>query len=239
MILCARSTSRSREQNTKRRPGSENMLCYVMLCYVEVCYGYSQNNEILWLSNMADKSFFRDIHEVRKGLWAFFSWLCFMDAYWLSRQTQITWYWRHAQLSVCVSIICMYDHPLFNLTNRPSIHPSIYASIYAYMHACIHPSVHPYPSTWSIFFRSSKCFVHLSGVCCGSLHRSNVSLFVFPGWQPLVQRCFPVFVGAWKPSSDLIRLESDNWQPTQNCNIDLLNRIISYKQRASTHVVFP
>ena len=51
---------------------------------------YSQNNKIVWLSNMAD-IFFLEIHEVRKGLWAFVSWLCFPYADWLSRQTRITW----------------------------------------------------------------------------------------------------------------------------------------------------
>ena len=48
MILCARSTSRSREQSTKRRSRSENMWM--------VCYFYGQNNKIAWLSNMADRS---------------------------------------------------------------------------------------------------------------------------------------------------------------------------------------
>ena len=46
MILCARSTSRSREQSTKRVSRSENMW--------KVCLFYSQNNKIVWLSNMAD-----------------------------------------------------------------------------------------------------------------------------------------------------------------------------------------
>ena len=46
MILCARSTSRSREQSTKRRSRSESMLT--------VCLFYNQNNKIVWLSNMAD-----------------------------------------------------------------------------------------------------------------------------------------------------------------------------------------
>ena len=47
MILCARSTSRSREQSTKRRSRSENMW--------KVCYFYGQNKKIAWLSNMADR----------------------------------------------------------------------------------------------------------------------------------------------------------------------------------------
>ena len=40
-------------------------------------YSINQNNNIVWLSNMADK-FLWEIHKVRKGLWAFFSsWFCF------------------------------------------------------------------------------------------------------------------------------------------------------------------
>ena len=46
MILCARTTLRSREQSTKCRSPSENMW--------KVCLFYSQNNKIVWLSNMAD-----------------------------------------------------------------------------------------------------------------------------------------------------------------------------------------
>ena len=53
MILCARSTSRSREQSTKRISRSENMW--------KVCLFYSQNNKIVWLSNMA---LTWEIHEV-------------------------------------------------------------------------------------------------------------------------------------------------------------------------------
>ena len=69
MILCARSTSRSREQNTKRRSSSENMW--------KVCLFYSHNNKMVWLSNMAG-TFVWKIHEVRKSMWAFFlSCLCF------------------------------------------------------------------------------------------------------------------------------------------------------------------
>ena len=60
MILCARSTSRSREQ--KPKSCGDNMR--------KVCSFYSHNNKIVWLSNMADM-FVWDIHEVRKGLWAF------------------------------------------------------------------------------------------------------------------------------------------------------------------------
>ena len=37
----------------------------------KVCFFYSENNKILWSSNMAD-TFVWEIHEVRKGMWAFF-----------------------------------------------------------------------------------------------------------------------------------------------------------------------
>ena len=51
---------------------------------------YSQNNKIVWLTNMAD-TFFWEIPEMRKGLWAFFSRLCFSDADWLGKQALVTW----------------------------------------------------------------------------------------------------------------------------------------------------
>ena len=67
MILCARSTSRSSEQNTKRISSSEIMR--------NVLHG---------------RHILGEIHgKVRKGVWA--SWLCFLDADWLGRQTPITW----------------------------------------------------------------------------------------------------------------------------------------------------
>ena len=47
----------------------------------------SHNNQIAWLS----QTHFRQIHKVHKGLSASFSWLCFSDADWQSRQTLITW----------------------------------------------------------------------------------------------------------------------------------------------------
>ena len=52
---------------------------------------------------------FWEIHEVRKGLWAFFSWFCFSGADWLSKQTPITWrfLWkrkrRHEGIAACQS----------------------------------------------------------------------------------------------------------------------------------------
>ena len=62
MILCARCTSRSREQSTKRRSCSENMW--------KVSLFFSKNNKVVCLSNMADT--LGEIGEVRKGLWTFF-----------------------------------------------------------------------------------------------------------------------------------------------------------------------
>ena len=47
MILCARNTSRSREQSTTCRSRSENTWKVCLLFY-------SQNSKILWLSNVAD-----------------------------------------------------------------------------------------------------------------------------------------------------------------------------------------
>ena len=46
MILCTRCTSRSRDQSTKRRSRSENIW--------KVCLFFSQNNKIVWLSNVVD-----------------------------------------------------------------------------------------------------------------------------------------------------------------------------------------
>ena len=76
MILCARSTSRSREQSTKRRSCSKSMR--------KVCLFYSQNNKIVWLANMTENTKCAKVC----GL---FSWLCFWDADWLGKQTPITW----------------------------------------------------------------------------------------------------------------------------------------------------
>ena len=82
MILCAHSTSRSREQSTKGRLKNENMW--------KVCLFYSENKKILWVSNMADTFLFWEIHEGRQG-YGLFSWMCFLGDNWLGRQTPITW----------------------------------------------------------------------------------------------------------------------------------------------------
>ena len=82
MILCARSTSRSREQITKRRSSSDNMW--------KVCLVCSQNNKIVWLSNMADT-----FYEVRKGLWAFFLDCAFRMLIGWTDKAPVTWIWSH------------------------------------------------------------------------------------------------------------------------------------------------
>ena len=58
MWLCARSA----EQHETHGSRSENMR--------KVCLFFSQNNKIVIFINMAD--IFGEIHEVRKGFWAFF-----------------------------------------------------------------------------------------------------------------------------------------------------------------------
>ena len=52
-ILCARSTSRSRDQSTKRRSRSENMLNNkILVCFVKItrCYDYQT-----WLTHLIEK----------------------------------------------------------------------------------------------------------------------------------------------------------------------------------------
>ena len=79
MILCARSTSRSREQNTKRRSRSENMW--------KVCLFYSHNKKIAWLSNVADTCF--EKFTKRAKVCGLFFLFLFLGADWLDRETQI------------------------------------------------------------------------------------------------------------------------------------------------------
>ena len=74
MVLCARSTSRSREQNKKRRSHSENMR--------KVRSFYSQNNKIVWLSGRH-----WTVHEVRKGIYM----LIVSNSDWLGKQIPIKW----------------------------------------------------------------------------------------------------------------------------------------------------
>ena len=77
MILCARSMSRSSEQSTKHRSHSENMQ--------KVCLFYSQNNKMLWLSNMAD-TFVEKFTRCAKACGLFLP-----GSDWLGRQALITW----------------------------------------------------------------------------------------------------------------------------------------------------
>ena len=67
MILCEHRTSSSSEQSTKRTSRRGSMQ--------KVCSFYS----------------FWEIHEVRKGLWAFFPWLSLPGADWLGGQKTVTW----------------------------------------------------------------------------------------------------------------------------------------------------
>ena len=83
MILCARRTSRSKwTESTKRRSRSEGMR--------NLGSFYSQNNKIEWLSNIADTFLFEKCTGCAK-VCGLFSWLCFMGADWLGRETLITW----------------------------------------------------------------------------------------------------------------------------------------------------
>ena len=80
MILCARSTSRSREQSTKHRSRSENMWRFI---YSTV--------KITWLHDYQTCQ----IHLMRNSRGAqrfvgFFSGFCFSNADWLGRETAIT-----------------------------------------------------------------------------------------------------------------------------------------------------
>ena len=81
MILCARSTSRSSEQSTKHRSRRE--------INRKVCSFYSQNNKIVWLSNMADTFFVWNSRGAQRFV-GFFSWLRLSDADWLGGLTLIT-----------------------------------------------------------------------------------------------------------------------------------------------------
>ena len=106
MILCARSTSRSREQSRKRRPRRERM--------PKVCLFYSPNNKILRLSNMTD-TLFEKISRCAKVYGLFLYWLCFSGADWVGRQTPITW---KLLTAVCLfhSLVC--GHAQYNTCLR-------------------------------------------------------------------------------------------------------------------------
>ena len=78
MILCVHRTSRSSEQNTKRRSLSERMWT--------VCIFNSQDCIIIKLG----RYILGEIQEMAKVCGLFFPWLCFLGAVWLSRQTVLT-----------------------------------------------------------------------------------------------------------------------------------------------------
>ena len=69
--------------STKLKSSSENMR--------KVCLFYSQNNIIVWLSNMAD-TFLEKFTRYAK-VHGLFSWLHFSGADWLCRQMITWWYW--------------------------------------------------------------------------------------------------------------------------------------------------
>ena len=75
MILCGRSTSRSREQSTRRTSCSERIR--------KVCLFYGQNNNCMIIKH--GRQILSEIHVVRKGLWAFFLGCAFRRQ---GRQTQ-------------------------------------------------------------------------------------------------------------------------------------------------------
>ena len=60
------------------------------------------------------RQIYEEMYEVRKGLWAFFSWLCLSGADWLGRQTPVTWLWRCLQTSSVGTLISwMYPHSMW------------------------------------------------------------------------------------------------------------------------------
>ena len=88
MILCARSTSRPNEQmnkwtaarNVDQAARTRERFVYSIVKVTRV-YDYQTWQTFCW-----------EIHEVRKGMWAFLSWLYFSDADWLGGQAPITWW---------------------------------------------------------------------------------------------------------------------------------------------------
>ena len=82
MILCARNTSRSREQSKKRRSRSENMW--------KVCLFCSQNRRKKVIMKHDRHICLRNSLGAQR-FWVLYPWLCFSDAHWLGRQTPIIW----------------------------------------------------------------------------------------------------------------------------------------------------
>ena len=95
MILCARSTSRSREQSMKRRPSSENMFFLLSIVKITRFYDYQT-----WPTHLFDK-----FTRCAKVCGLFFPLLlCFLGADWLGRETPITWCaWRQYQMNSYVT----------------------------------------------------------------------------------------------------------------------------------------
>ena len=82
MILCARNTSRSREQSKKRRSRSENMW--------KVCFFCSQNRRKKVIMKHDRHICLRNSLGAQR-FWVLYPWLCFSNAHWLGRQTPIIW----------------------------------------------------------------------------------------------------------------------------------------------------
>ena len=100
MILCAPGTSRSREQSSKCKSSSENMWKVILF--------YSQNNTIIWLSNVTECLVWRCVG-------CLFFLLFFLGADWLGRQTLITWYrvGTHPINSTSGASLCLLFHSFF------------------------------------------------------------------------------------------------------------------------------
>ena len=82
MILCARTTSRSGEQSTKRRSRSESM--------PQVCLFYSQNNKSVIIKHGGTR--LEKFMRYAKVYGLFLLDCAFWDVDWLSRHAPITWF---------------------------------------------------------------------------------------------------------------------------------------------------
>ena len=76
--------------NSDKKASDPLRMQHVKITWTEHETQITQNNNIVWLSNMADM-FWREVHVVAKVCGLFFSWLCFSDADWLGRQSPIMW----------------------------------------------------------------------------------------------------------------------------------------------------
>ena len=95
VIFCARSTSRSREKNKKRRSHSESMR--------KVVY------PIVKITRLGQTWFvcLRNSRGAQRYM-GFFSWWCFSDADWLGRQIPITWI-PEVQVELCSVYLSLWS----------------------------------------------------------------------------------------------------------------------------------